>query len=192
MLSTRNSLARAGSTTARTAAREGFFLDASREIRRSFPNLVLIVTGGFRSRGGVRRALEDGACDAVGFGRPAVMFPDLPSKIMFNNELPDEEARFDVEAAPPVPGWIASRIRSVGAGAETVSKRYPLLDYSILTADNGDIRNIMRLSCEASSRVLGICIKCVSDSARNDSSSCNPTYRFSATYRPQRVDGLTS
>ena len=151
MLSTRNSLPRAGNTTARTAAREGFFLDASREIRRNFPHLVLIVTGGFRSREGVRRALEDAACDAVGFGRPAVKFPDLPSKIMFNNELPDEEARFDVEAAPPVPGWVASRIRSVGAGAESVSKCYSLLDYSILAADNGDIRNIMHLSCEASS-----------------------------------------
>lgn len=120
MLSTRNSLPPAGSTTARTAARESFFLEASREIRRNFPHLVLIVTGGFRSREGVRTALEDGACDLVGFGRPAVKFPDLPSKVMFNHELLEKEARFDVESAAPVPGWIANRIRSVGAGAETV------------------------------------------------------------------------
>lgn len=120
MLSTKNSLPRPG-TSARTAAREGFFLDSAREIRRRFPDLVLVVTGGFRSRGGVVKALEEGACDAVGLGRPAVAFPELPSKIVLNDKLPDEEARFDVEPAPAVPGWIASRIRSVGAGAETVS-----------------------------------------------------------------------
>ncbi|KAK3896656.1 hypothetical protein C8A05DRAFT_20417 [Staphylotrichum tortipilum] len=64
---------------------------------------------------------QRGACDAVGFGRPAVAFPDLPSKIVLNDKLSDEETRFDVEPAPVVPGWIASRIRSVGAGTKTVS-----------------------------------------------------------------------
>lgn len=82
---------------------------------------MLVVTGGFRSREGVLKALEDGACDAVGIGRPAVKFPDLPEKVVFNDGLRDEEARFDVEPAPPVPSWITNRIRSVGAGAETVS-----------------------------------------------------------------------
>jgi tRNA-dihydrouridine synthase len=120
MLSTRNSLPSTDTKTGRAIAREGFFIQASKEIRRKFPNLLLIVTGGFRSRQGVNNALEDGACDAVGFGRPAVKFPDLPDEIMFNDKLGEEEARFDVEAAP-VPGWIATKIRSVGAGAETVS-----------------------------------------------------------------------
>lgn len=102
--------------------REGFFIQAGKEIRRKFPDLLLIATGGFRSRQGVSNALEDGYCHAVGLGRPAVKFPDLPDKIMFNDELDQEEARFDVEVAL-VPGWIATKIRSVGAGAETVSGR---------------------------------------------------------------------
>ncbi|KAH6869484.1 hypothetical protein B0T10DRAFT_533849 [Thelonectria olida] len=119
MLSTRNSLPGTDTKTGRAIAREGFFIQASKEIRRKLPDLLLIVTGGFRSRQGVNNALEDGACDAVGFGRPAVKFPDLPDEIMFNDKLGEEEARFDVEAAP-VPGLIATKIRSVGAGAETV------------------------------------------------------------------------
>jgi tRNA-dihydrouridine synthase len=122
MLSTRNSLPSTDVKPDRLVTREGFFIEASKRIRRQFPDLLLIVTGGFRSRQGVSNALEDGACHAVGLGRPAVKFPDLPDKIMFNDELDKEEARFDVEVAP-VPGWIATKIRSVGAGAETVSGR---------------------------------------------------------------------
>ena len=142
MLSTKNSLHRPGAS-ARAAAREGFFLDSAREIRSRFPSLVLVVTGGFRSRGGVLKALEEGSCDAVGLGRPAVAFPDLPSKIMLNDKLSDEKARFDVEPAPApaVPGWIASRIRSVGAGAETVSREVSFSTLAPVVMLTVDIRN---------------------------------------------------
>lgn len=120
MLSTNNSVTEHVTPSEGTIAREGFFLRASQEVRQKFPQLALIVTGGFRSRNGVNAALETGACNAIGLGRPALKYPDLPNKIMFNNELADEQARFDVEAAPSV-GWIATKIRSAGAGAETVS-----------------------------------------------------------------------
>lgn len=119
MLSTNNSVTEHVTSSERTIAREGFFLRASQEVRQKFPQLALIVTGGFRSRNGVNAALETGACNAIGLGRPAIKYPDLPNKIMFNNELADEQARFDVEAAPSV-GWIGTKIRSAGAGAETV------------------------------------------------------------------------
>ncbi|KAF2269838.1 FMN-linked oxidoreductase [Lojkania enalia] len=115
MLSTRNSVSGANE---RTHAREGFFLDASHAIRKKLPHVVLMVTGGFRSRRGVNLALETGACDLIGIARPAVKYPELPNAIVFNSRLLDEEARFDVESAPS-PGWIASQVRSVGAGAET-------------------------------------------------------------------------
>lgn len=120
MLSNRNSMPRSGAPSDRTIAREGFFLRASEDIRRRFPNLILFVTGGFRSRKGVNAALGEGACDAVGLGRPAVKFPELPDRVVFNESLPEDEARFDVEAAP-YPGWLATKIRSIVGGAETVS-----------------------------------------------------------------------
>lgn len=118
MLSTSNSLAQGEAKSARTMAREGFFLRASEQIRQKFPDLVLFVTGGFRSRSGINGALEKGSCDAIGLGRPAIAFPDLPNNLLQRNDGND---RFDVVAAPS-PGWIATQIRSVGSGAESVSK----------------------------------------------------------------------
>ncbi|KAF9776024.1 hypothetical protein IL306_005834 [Fusarium sp. DS 682] len=117
MMSTGSSL-KPSSTEARSSIREGFFLRTSQEIRSRFPKLTLIVSGGFRSRNGVDGAIHSDACDLVGIGRPAVKYPDLPTQIMFNKNINDIEARFDVEAAPGA-GWLASKVRSVGAGAET-------------------------------------------------------------------------
>ncbi|KAI1047375.1 hypothetical protein LB505_012755, partial [Fusarium chuoi] len=117
MMSTDSSL-QSMSTRTRSSIREGFFIRTSEEIRRRFPDLTLLVTGGFRSRNGVAGALNDNACDLIGLGRPAVKYPELPHKIMFNEDISDAEARFDVESAPGG-GWLASKVRSVGAGAET-------------------------------------------------------------------------
>ncbi|KAG4270000.1 hypothetical protein FPRO04_11832 [Fusarium proliferatum] len=117
MMSTGSSL-QPSSAKSRSGIREGFFLRTSEEIRRRFPDLTLLVTGGFRSRNGVAGALNDNACDLIGLGRPAVKYPELPSKIMFNEDISDAEARFDVESAPGG-GWLASKVRSIGAGAET-------------------------------------------------------------------------
>ncbi|KAF5978882.1 NADH oxidase [Fusarium coicis] len=117
MMSTDSSL-QPSSTRSRSSICEGFFLRPSEEIRRRFPNLTLLVTGGFRSRNGVAGAIVSNACDLIGLGRPAVKYPELSNKIMFNEDISDDEARFDVESAPGG-GWLASKVRSVGAGAET-------------------------------------------------------------------------
>lgn len=119
MLSIQNSLPTTGAVGKINLEREGFFLQASHEIRKRHPNLVLMVTGGFRSRNGVDSALQQGACHLIGLARPAIKYPDLPNEIVFNDSLFDREARFDVEPAPSR-GWIATKIRSVGAGSETV------------------------------------------------------------------------
>ncbi|KAF5989161.1 NADH oxidase [Fusarium bulbicola] len=117
MMSTKSSL-QPSSTRSRSSIREGFFLRTSQEIRRRFPDLTLLVTGEFRSRKGIAGALGSNACDLIGLGRPAVKYPELPSKIVFNEDVSDDEARFDVESAP-AGGWLASKVRSVGAGVET-------------------------------------------------------------------------
>ncbi|KAF5603942.1 NADH oxidase [Fusarium subglutinans] len=117
MMSTKSSL-QPSSTRSRSSIREGFFLRTSEKIRRKFPDLTLLVTGGFRSRKGIAGALDNNACDLIGLGRPAVKYPELPRKIVFNEDVSDDEARFDVESAP-AGGWLASKVRSVGAGVET-------------------------------------------------------------------------
>lgn len=118
MMGTNSSL-KPNSAESRSSIREGFFLRTSEEIRRRFPDLTLLVTGGFRSRNGIAGALDKNACDLIGLGRPAVKYPELPSQIMFKKDVRDNEARFDVESALGG-GWLASKVRSVGAGAETV------------------------------------------------------------------------
>lgn len=115
----------------RTKAREAFFLEFAKAIRHRFPDLPLIVTGGFRTRRGMEAAVAEGGCDMVGIGRPAIANPSLPSNIIFNKEVSDDDARLYLQKVK-VP-WIAKMISpAVGAGAESVSSRRALLG-SIVT-----------------------------------------------------------
>ncbi|KAF2222844.1 NADPH dehydrogenase [Elsinoe ampelina] len=107
------------STSSRTQAREAFFLEFARAIRRSVPTIPLMVTGGFRTRLGMEAAVANGDCDLVGLGRPAVIYPTLPRDVIFNTDLQDEDAILPVERIE-VP-WILKQtgLKAVGAGAES-------------------------------------------------------------------------
>ncbi|KAH8130892.1 NADH:flavin oxidoreductase/NADH oxidase [Trichoderma asperelloides] len=102
----------------RSAAREAFFLDAARSVRAQFPNILLLVTGGFRSRASMEDALASGACDLIGIGRPAAVATTLPNTVIFNENLEAAAANFKVGPAP-VPRLLKmlpmSRIISGGA-----------------------------------------------------------------------------
>ena len=100
-------------------SREAFFLDFATEARKRFPNLILLLTGGFRTRKGIEAALKDGVCDLVGIGRPAVLRPQFP-KLIMNDTHSDQEARM-VFSKVPIP-FLARllQIRMLGGGAETV------------------------------------------------------------------------
>ncbi|KAL2162898.1 hypothetical protein VTH06DRAFT_6734 [Thermothelomyces fergusii] len=76
----------------RTKAREAFFLEFAKVIRKEFPGVPLIVTGGFSSRVGMEKAVAEGGCDLVGLARPAVLNPSLPKNIVFNPEVKDQDA----------------------------------------------------------------------------------------------------
>ncbi|KUI56241.1 NADH oxidase [Cytospora mali] len=102
----------------RTKAREAFFIEFAKSIRSRFPNVPLIVTGGFRSRQGMESAVVEGGCDMVGIGRPAVLNPSLPKNIVFNKEVKDEDAKLYAKRIE-VP-WIAKMAPpAIGAGAES-------------------------------------------------------------------------
>lgn len=107
--------------SSRTIAREAFFLEFASSIRHEFPTVPLMVTGGFRTRDGMTRAIKSNACDMVGLGRPAVLEPSLPRSIILNNEVSDEMAH--VMTTPIEPSWFIKMtgIKSAGSGAETVS-----------------------------------------------------------------------
>ncbi|KID81792.1 Aldolase-type TIM barrel [Metarhizium guizhouense ARSEF 977] len=105
--------------SATTAVREAFFLDFAKTVRRTFPNVPLMVTGGFRSRLGMEQALQ-GACDIIGLARPAVIDPLLPKEIIFNSAIPDADARLITKSfAQP---WLAKQLgmKGLSGGTETV------------------------------------------------------------------------
>ena len=68
-----------------TLVREAYFLEYANNIREAV-SLPLMVTGGFRSKNGIERALESGICQIVGIGRPLCADPYCIKK-MINGEL---------------------------------------------------------------------------------------------------------
>ncbi|KAF5021783.1 hypothetical protein F66182_6158 [Fusarium sp. NRRL 66182] len=105
--------------SASTAARESFFLEFAREMRAQVPNVPLMVTGGFRTRAGMEAALNEGACDLIGLGRPSIINPSLPLNIVLNKEVKDEDAQ--VYARRVHTPWLLKRFgpKAIGSGVES-------------------------------------------------------------------------
>ena len=61
--------------SASTKAREAYFLEYAQSVRKAAAHVPLAVTGGFRSRVAMLDAVESGACDVVGLGRPTAITP---------------------------------------------------------------------------------------------------------------------
>lgn len=80
-----------------------------------------MVTGGFRTRRGMEAAVSENGCDFIGVGRPAVLDPTLPDRIVFNPDVSDEDARLYARKIE-VPSFVKFLgMKVIGAGAETVS-----------------------------------------------------------------------
>ncbi|WP_309271930.1 hypothetical protein [Paenibacillus sp.] len=60
---------------------EAYFLDYAQKAR-NLVNAPLVVTGGFRSEEGMNEAIDSGAVDMVGIGKPFALNPDLPNEII--------------------------------------------------------------------------------------------------------------
>jgi len=103
-----------------TLQREAFFLEFAQAVRKEFPKLVLMVTGGFRTRTGMEAALVSGACDLVGIGRPAAVKPRLPKEIILNTTDVTVEKAHVILRPVKVPFFIKHfPLKVVGAGANT-------------------------------------------------------------------------
>ncbi|KAI1121566.1 NADH:flavin oxidoreductase/NADH oxidase [Nemania abortiva] len=102
----------------RTKAREAFFLEFAEAVRHELPEIPLMVTGGFRTRTGMKAALSSGACDMVGIGRPAILAPTLANDVILNGNVKDEEA--EVSAPRVKPAWWVEKlgVSIIGTGAE--------------------------------------------------------------------------
>ncbi|KAF4621878.1 hypothetical protein G7Y89_g14466 [Cudoniella acicularis] len=102
-----------------TLLRESFFPSFAQAAREKFPKLVLIVTGGFRTRLGMEAALQTSGCDIVGIARPATVIPHLPRDIILNEGVMDEHASVRLTSLPRsrMTEFLVLLIGSKGVGA---------------------------------------------------------------------------
>ncbi|KXJ90476.1 hypothetical protein Micbo1qcDRAFT_189049 [Microdochium bolleyi] len=105
--------------SARTKAREAFFIEFAEAIRAAIPgNVPLVLTGGFRTRAGMESAMRDNACDMVGVARPAVMNPRWAKDVLLNPAVPDEDAVIKVKVVPAPLAQRLVKVKALGASAE--------------------------------------------------------------------------
>jgi 2,4-dienoyl-CoA reductase-like NADH-dependent reductase (Old Yellow Enzyme family) len=75
-----------GSGRASTQAREAYFLDYAAKAR-NVSDVALMVTGGFTTPGGMADALSSGEVDVIGLGRPLVVDPGLPARLLAGEDV---------------------------------------------------------------------------------------------------------
>ncbi len=69
-----------------TKEREAYFIEFAGKVREQ-TSIPLMVTGGFRTREGMDRALQSNACDLIGVARPLAIEPDACHKWLAGNAL---------------------------------------------------------------------------------------------------------
>ncbi len=72
---------------ASTIARESYFLAFAEKVR-GLVTTPLMVTGGFRSVGGMNAALRSGALDIIGLARLLAIDPDAPALLLKGQDSP--------------------------------------------------------------------------------------------------------
>ncbi len=84
-----------------TAAREAYFVDFAKAMQAEV-SVPLMVTGGFRTRAAMEQALESGAADVIGLGRPLCVDTDAPNDLLAGAaDLARYENDLDL-----LPGWL--------------------------------------------------------------------------------------
>ncbi|HET6287676.1 MAG TPA: NADH:flavin oxidoreductase/NADH oxidase family protein [Amycolatopsis sp.] len=69
-----------------TVSREAYFLDYAAKARR-ITDVALMVTGGFTSPHGMADALRSGSLDVIGLGRPLIVDPALPGRLLGGEDV---------------------------------------------------------------------------------------------------------
>jgi 2,4-dienoyl-CoA reductase-like NADH-dependent reductase (Old Yellow Enzyme family) len=91
---------------ASTAQREAYFVDFAKVMKAEL-EVPLMVTGGFRSRAAMDHALETGAADMIGIGRPMCADPDGPNALL-DGALALRRWENELKLLPDWLGWLKS------------------------------------------------------------------------------------
>jgi 2,4-dienoyl-CoA reductase-like NADH-dependent reductase (Old Yellow Enzyme family) len=101
-----------------TIAREAYFIEFAEMIRPLLKKTKVYVTGGLRTAAGMVKAIEDGACDGIGIGRPLAAEPYLVKEIL------EGKVTGAIENYVPLPLNTQSsgtQLHQIGHGDELVS-----------------------------------------------------------------------
>ena len=93
-----------------TMMREAYFVDFALAMRQQL-SIPLMVTGGFRQRAAMEQAIDDGAADVVGLGRPMCVMTNAPSRLLSGTEeLPRYENQLQL-----LPDWLSglNRVKTI-------------------------------------------------------------------------------
>lgn len=91
-----------------TGEREAYFVDFAKAMQAEV-TIPLLVTGGFRTAAAMDFALDSGAADMIGIGRPMCIMPDAPLKLFASTAaLPCPEKMLTL-----LPPWL-SFLRNIG------------------------------------------------------------------------------
>lgn len=115
---------------ASTARREAYFLEFAARVRQDLP-MPLMLTGGFRSAGGMSEAIGSGAVDMIGLGRPLALEPDLPRRLL-DGTATHSTARHRTLGIARFDGmtdliWHTTQLQRMGLGKDPAPDRHPLL-----------------------------------------------------------------
>ncbi|KAK4704414.1 hypothetical protein P7C70_g1802, partial [Phenoliferia sp. Uapishka_3] len=76
-----------------TIKREAYFVEFAERIRPHLKTAKLMVTGGFRSAPAMAKAIQDGATDICGLGRPLTAEPDLSALLLAGKQQKAKDNR---------------------------------------------------------------------------------------------------
>ena len=105
-------------TKGSTASREAYFLDYARDIKAAL-HIPVMVTGGFRSVEVMNKALANGATDLIGIGRPFIIDPEFPSKLLTGSLHMAPAIEWDFPPAEELPAgaglnWFCDQLARLG------------------------------------------------------------------------------
>lgn len=100
-----------------TRARQGYFLQYAARVRQATA-LPIMLSGGFRSRLAMEQALDAGACDIIGLGRPLCVDPALPARLLSGQSLKAEAWEERMDASMAAACWFSMQLVRIGGGAD--------------------------------------------------------------------------
>lgn len=123
-----------------TRAREAYFLAYAERVR-DLVRMPLMVTGGFRTPAAMRAALESGAVDVIGVGRPLAVDPDGPARLL-DGSLPalrsgDKRVGHKLLDGLADLYWHTRQLHRIGKGREPQLREPAPVTLAALLLDNG-------------------------------------------------------